>query len=437
MALKDKFAIFQCLEVNENLFLRQPNADTDAQDYFDILSDTDAFKYTEGYRSAPESIENAKVICGNSIKHFLSMRIYEWAIVEKQMKNSWRCVMDKKIINLMIERQHLANLASEEEYIALYKDLQPGQNVYWNGFGDPPTLTYRADFNDMEFNRTRQNKRQLIKGRFVGGNLGWIVPDDLEIFGALYKKPLDKPTPAQSKLLELIERESPLNIQQMKEETKMLVKEITPILHRLQEAFLVYEDQHDGEWDRGWYKFTEMFPTVTLDRLSRIDALKILLLRFAYRHVYFDVAMAKSYFKIQEKIIQEAIDLLLKENKLVVYKGGYLLFADVNILEAFTAEPIRKIFAMHRNDFLVKSHEHTLKERFKHSYPDTLYYLLVDGEFCGVVVGKFRYTPEVEDVLLDDSVKNATDKKAEILQAVQVLCGKNNVIKRYMGTKLG
>lgn len=40
----------------------------------------------------------------------------------------------------------------------------------------------------------------------------------------------------------------------------MLVKEITPVLHRLQEAFLVYEDQYDGEWDRSWYRFEEMFP---------------------------------------------------------------------------------------------------------------------------------------------------------------------------------
>jgi len=77
------------------------------------------------------------------------------------------------------------------EYIALYRYLQPGYNVYWNGFGDPPTLTYRADFDDMEFNRERQKSRKLIKGRFVGGNLGWIVPEDLELFACAFRKPLD------------------------------------------------------------------------------------------------------------------------------------------------------------------------------------------------------------------------------------------------------
>ena len=46
----------------------------------------------------------------------------------------------------------------------------------------------------------------------------------------------------------------------MKRMTGLLVKQITPALHRLQEAFLVFEDQFDGEWDRGWYLFDEMFP---------------------------------------------------------------------------------------------------------------------------------------------------------------------------------
>ena len=48
-------------------------------------------------------------------------------------------------------------------------------------------------------------------------------------------------------------------MKQLKEESGLLVKEITPALHRLQEAFLIYEDQYDGEWDRGWYRFGEFF----------------------------------------------------------------------------------------------------------------------------------------------------------------------------------
>jgi len=83
------------------------------------------------------------------------------------------------------------------------------------------------------------------------------------------------------------------------------------------------------------------------------------------------------------------------------------------------------------SDILVKFNEHWLKWRYIHTYPDTLYYLLIDGEFCGAVVGKFRYTPEVEDVILDLPPEEAAARKNEILQAIKYLCGKDNHIKQY------
>jgi hypothetical protein len=64
--------------------------------------------------------------------------------------------MDKKIISLRMERQYFLKKANEEEYIGLYRDTQPGQNVYWNGFGQPPTpLQYL-----------------LIDGEFHGASVG-------------------------------------------------------------------------------------------------------------------------------------------------------------------------------------------------------------------------------------------------------------------------
>ena len=343
--------------------------------------------------------------------------------------------MTNKITALQMERQFLARKANETEYTALYRDTQPGQNVYWNGFGDPPSLTYRADFDDIEFNRARQRNRELVKGRFSGGNLGWVDKKDLELYAAVFMKPLDKPTPRQTALLELIERE-PLTIHQMKEETGMLVKEITPALHRLQEAFLIYEDQFDGEWDRGWHKFSDMHPDVDPEKYSRHEALKLLLQRFAYRHVAFDAKMAKSFFKLPEKDIKKAVVDLIESGILVEFENGYILRTDHDLLETFAPAPLKFVYAMHRNDFLVKSNEHWLKEKYTHSYPDTLYYLLIDGVFCGAVVGKFRYTPEIEDIILDISKDGAVARKDEILQAVRYLCGASSGIKRFQGEEL-
>ena len=126
---------------------------------------------------------------------------------------------DEKIRALRMERQHLLTPANETEYDALYRDLQPGQNVYWNGFGQPPTLSFRADFDDLAYNKSHQFRRELIKGRFAGGNLGWILPEDLELFAALYRKPLKNATMTQQMLLERIEMSGPYTIGQLKEES--------------------------------------------------------------------------------------------------------------------------------------------------------------------------------------------------------------------------
>jgi len=61
----------------------------------------------------------------------------------------------------------------------------------------------------------RQLDRRLLKGRFQGGNLGWIEREDLELFAGLSRKPLDKPTSRHTAILELLEREGPMNIQDL------------------------------------------------------------------------------------------------------------------------------------------------------------------------------------------------------------------------------
>lgn len=348
--------------------------------------------------------------------------------------------MNSKIISLRMERQCFVNKADESEYINLYRDMQPGQNVYWNGFGEPPTLSFRANFNDIEFNKDRQYDRLLIKGRFGGGNLGWIMPEDMELFIALYRKPLKSPTLTQLQLLELIQSIGPLNIQQMKEETGLLVKEITPALHRLQEAFLIYEDQYDGDWDRGWYRFDEIFPNVNVEKLTRHEALKIVLQRFAYRLVWFDTAMAKSFYKLPEKEIKLAVGELISDGILISSDNGFMLKNDSELLGNYEPKEMHFVYALHRNDFLYKSHEHILKDYAKEltdglEYDcEPLQYLLIDGEFHGASVGHFRNGPyDLNDIVCD--LPDAEERKSEIIDAVQAV-NYGKLPFRFMGKEL-
>lgn len=329
-----------------------------------------------------------------------------------------------------MKRQHLFDTADKEAYDALYRYTQPGQNVYWHGFGDPPSLTFRAAFDDIAYNRERQKQHRLLKGRFQGGILGWIVEEDLELFAGLCRKPLKKLNYAQQTVLELIEREGPLNIQHIKDSTGMLVKEITPILRRLQEAFLIYEDQYDGAWDRGWYRFEEMFPTVDLNKYSRRQALAILLQRFAYRQVFFDTKRAKSFYKIPECDVKAVTADLTEKSVLVPYQGGYLLHTDAALLDVAEFDLPRSLFVMHCSDFLVKSSEHLLKAKYKDKNNDTLQYLLIDSVFAGAVLGYFKYGPYV----IENMVTDRPERKEEILEAVYTVnCRDGLLIKRFNG----
>jgi len=340
--------------------------------------------------------------------------------------------MFEKITSLRMERQCLHRLAGHDEYDTLYRDLSPGQSVYWQGFGDPPSLSFRADFNDIEHNRYRQRDRKLVKGRFQGGNLGWIEAEDMALFAGMARKPLTNPTSIQSTILSLIEREGPMNIALMKEMTGYLVKEITPVLHRLQEAFLIYEDHYDGEWDRGWYRFDEMFPDIDLSQYTREQALCVLLRRYAYRMVWFDTDMPKSFYRLPGKAVKAAVARLVQDGALVEYENGYMPAADFAAMETYQAAAYPVVFAMHRNDFLVKSNEHWLKVKYKHAEWDNLQYLLVDGAFAGVVWGHFKNGPFVlEDVFVETE---HAERKDEIIAAVyRVNSRTHSPLQRFMG----
>ena len=344
--------------------------------------------------------------------------------------------MNSKLLALRMQRQHLVTPLDEAGYDALYRDLQPGMNLYWHGFGQPPECTFRADFDDVEYNRQRQERRELIKGRFAGGNIGWIVPEDLPLFAALYRKPLVLMDDVQLTIMMLIERMGPLNIQQIKEETGYLVKTITPALHRLQEAFLLYEDQYDGEWDRAWYRFEEMFPECDLNQYTRGEALDIIMQRFAYRMAWFDTKMARAFYKLPEKEIKQACARLVECNVFNELNGGYTLTGDMDVLDK-VPEMLPPVLAFHRNDFLVRALEHGLKAKFKTLYDalpydhDPQYYVMVDGVFRAVSVGHFRYGPyEIHDVVCDSP--DMWERRDEICTAV-LKENPGSVIQRFMG----
>jgi hypothetical protein len=129
-------------------------------------------------------------------------------------------------------------------------------------------LVHRTRFDDrVEANRLRA-ERTIVKGRFLGGIVGYVMAQDLELYARAFRRPLTELNERQQTVLEAIQMMGGLTPQQIKDETGLLNKEIMPALHRLQEAFVVYEDQVAANWDRTWYEFAAEWPEVELEAAS-------------------------------------------------------------------------------------------------------------------------------------------------------------------------
>ncbi|MDD4077337.1 MAG: hypothetical protein PHT03_05115 [Bacilli bacterium] len=347
-------------------------------------------------------------------------------------------INQESIIALRMQRQCLTAPAGKSRYEEFFRLSSPVPPVYWCCPGNPPRIYHRADFDDALFNQERRNRHEIIKGRFQNGTIAYIEKEDLELFIAIYRKPIKYLSSVQSLIIETFKREGPMTIRILKEMTGLLVKEITPALHKLQTAFIVYEDQTDNEWDRGWYLFCDEFPEVDFYRYSKTEALKTVLWRFTYLNVWFDLKMAQSFYKIPEKDIAAVICDMVSGEALVDYEGGYIAKCDYQHLSnnRYSVKP--SIFVLHRNDYMVKCFEHQLKDKYKYISFDVLQYILIDGEFKGTVIGKFKNGPFLlEDVIVEGEENEVARRQADIIEAVY--CVNDSVyspLKKYNGIML-
>lgn len=330
----------------------------------------------------------------------------------------------KDILRLYMDRQHLTKKADKAEYETLFRMMSPVTTEYWSRPGDPPHLAHRAAFDDWRYNDDRRSRREIVKGRFVKGGVGYVCPDEWELFAGLYRTDLGKLTRKEYEILQLLEHEGSMNIAELKSVTGIFVKDLTPILHRLQEAFKIYEDQRDREWDRHWYAFENEFPEVDVRRYTRQEALKIVLMRFAHVHVCFDLEMAKSFYKLPKEDLTQALHDLEAEGRLgrVTIDGSeeFIASEDKAFLESHDLPPLKpSVIMLHRNDFLVKSLEHELKKQFSDKEHGALFYLLIDGEFKGCLFGRFTFGPiELRVLKLDLDEGEIARRKTEILDTV-------------------
>lgn len=312
--------------------------------------------------------------------------------------------MNPAIRNAMLRRQGLIQPFEKAEYDRFFRDMSPAMTKYWTMPGDPPLYTLRCSFDERRHVEALRANRTIVKGRFVKGNVGYVRSDELSHFKALYQKPMARIGGLEWKLLELLRHEEALSIGQIKEITGLLAKDIAALLHRLQEAFLVYEDQRDGDWERRFFLFETEFPEQAERVVLFETALEEALRRTLSRFVWADDAMLAAYLGQPKKFVMEGLSRLEERGDAFRFDSGWMLEADRPLI-AKEEVPVSSTLCLHRNDPIVRCHQPELSKRKKIEGADLLYHILLDGKFSGFVRGHFKNGPfAFEAFVLDRTV---------------------------------
>ncbi|MBN1995022.1 MAG: winged helix DNA-binding domain-containing protein [Anaerolineae bacterium] len=350
--------------------------------------------------------------------------------------------MDINLTTILAERlrrQCLTHpLADAGAYLELFRRLQPVSPVAYTRPGDPPRLMPRTLFDDgVEADRLRAQRR-MVKGRFLGGGIGYVLAEDLVLYANAFQRPLTYFSEIQEAVLEAVQITGPLTPRQLKEETGLLNKQIMPALHRLQQAFLVYEDQTDDDWERGWYDFAAEWPEVKLNEDRRQAATAQVLLQFLAGHVFATFEQLRDWSQLSQKLLVTVIQELEQANRLVSQTvedlgEGWLRAEDTVLPEQ---KVIPAVFMLHKADFLVRSHTSELRRRF--GGLEVLQYLLIDGQFQGAVVGHWRIGPHnVDDIVLMLPADERAKRREEIINVVaQGYHPPHHQILKYSGAEI-
>lgn len=347
----------------------------------------------------------------------------------------------KSVISLTFRRQHLCDPASEEEYLELLRLMSPVTTSYWTNPGSAPILQHRASFDDLYFNDGLRGAHRLVKGRYRGGGVGYVLREEQELYAAAYMKPREDMTLDEGMMLEFLQKNGPKSVAQIKKETGMLVKHITPLLHKLASRFMVAEDQFEDGWSTLWYPFEKLYPEQNVFRYTREDAIAEILRRQAYLYGFVTPVSARSLYGFALRDIKNAANILLDRRVFVEERldgnDGWSLAEDVEELSEPGEMPCG-VWIFNRSDPLVRANEDCLKGRYTLSGSEVMYYVNIDGEFCGAVMGRFNFSDnEHRDLLLELPYSEAQERREEILSALyKVINPLTSPLMAFMGEEI-
>jgi hypothetical protein len=330
------------------------------------------------------------------------------------------------ILKVRMERLGLAKpVETESEYDELFSRLQPVSTEYFSEPGQPPSLRYRAAFDDIEYNRLIRQNQDIVKARFQGNTISYVLRNELELYAAAFAKPVSRMDDISLELLTVLEQVGPMDKSQLIEELDIKGPVVTKILQKFQKAFLVYELQPDRFGEQVWQAFSSEWPEFDLDKIDRDAARGEVILRFIRNMVTASAQMVKDWSRFSNKDTRDVIGWLADRELVRLIEYGdtefYYVPEDKDVIHNLsTVRNPHSVFVIHKADYICRSYESVLKEKYKGR--EILQFLLIDGEFAGAVEGHWRIGPHnVEDVIIELPDNEAESRKGEIIAAVSAI----------------
>jgi hypothetical protein len=299
-------------------------------------------------------------------------------------------------------------------------------------------LTGRTRFDSEATADVLRSSRRIVKGRFQGGGVGYVLAADLGLYANAFRKPIATMSDTQQEVFDALRAGGPLTPALIKEETGLLKKHINPALGRLQEAFLLYEDQIDDDWERGWYEFASEWPEIRLDDDGREDAAAEVIIRFLEAFVFATEEQVGDWTQWPKKRVASLLAQMEARGRIVAGEirnlgPGWSRPADAAIS---ASAPAPTAFLLNRGDFLSRAHKSELDRRFGRT--DVLQYVYATGEFVGAVRGHWGFKPfDIDDVAMELPKTKASALRGEVLALVRAAYPKprHNVL-RYAGKRI-
>jgi hypothetical protein len=112
-----------------------------------------------------------------------------------------------------------AQLKTRKGYLPLFRLLQPVSTVFFSYPGSPPGLVHRTLFDHHKVADQLRGKQTIVKGRFLGGGIGYVCADNLAIYATTFCKRLQNLNPLQKRVFDILDETGSLTPRQIKEES--------------------------------------------------------------------------------------------------------------------------------------------------------------------------------------------------------------------------